>query len=88
MSFELYDFNYRVPGVDGSPYLGRTNSHQLPRIGEALTWRGQTYRVKDIVHPTEDDSQTGIYRPRVLVYVDDVRWLADNDASRTTNTGS
>jgi hypothetical protein len=47
--------------------LGTTHTHHVPRIGEAVDWRGAKWRVLDVQHPTEDDKGVGIYPPRVFV---------------------
>lgn len=61
--------------VNNTKKLGDGHVHKLPRIGEALLWKDQTYRVVDVAHPAEVSSHTLVPRVRVAVVVEDIPWL-------------
>lgn len=58
--------------------IGSTHTLEIPRIGEALIFDNQTWRVLDVAHPSENQSGAAIHVARVKARVEDVAWLTDN----------
>jgi hypothetical protein len=60
--------------------LGTAYMHSEPQIGHVIIFDGETYRIKDVAHPTENDRADRPFYPRVLVEVEDVFWLEGTTA--------
>lgn len=62
-------------GPDRKPWLlGVAYTHEVPRIGEALIFKDNTWRVLDVVHPAEDVRGAAINGAWLMVTAADVPW--------------